>query len=794
MQHLARYLARQSGHPEHGDRLAALLSALQNAHDNGDTLIRLDAEQRAAADALATTPLLADDDRTAPLTRRGDRLWINRTYRQEARLAAMIRARLDAVAPPAAANTTPADGLREEQQAAIRLAQTRRLTLINGGPGTGKTYTIARLIRAEQNAAADIRIALAAPTGKAAKRMEESLATAGISGLPAQTLHRLLGIDNNGEAQYHASRPLPHDIIIIDEASMLSLELAHALIAATAADTRLILLGDADQLAAVEPGAILHDLSHHPALQQHRITLHESQRFTADSGIGQLAAILGAGEDCGATLLKALEPCRQPITIANPPTELPPSPRGRVPTQNAAAFCVGPGGGDGGGVCPHTANAETTTEPPPPSQRSAAGEGWGGGSASIPGTSAETTTPASHHDTIPLTTTSAQQLTPPQPSPTGGGSISVAPSPTLTNPPTELLPPSQRSAAGEGWGGGSASIPGTTAETPTSVGRPFMADNKKVGHKCPTYDTIADTQQTAANPPTEHPSPTSQKPPSPCGGGDGGGVCPHTANAETTTEPHPPSQDASASAAGLEQLARSATSICSRSERKGWGGGSANIPGTTSQTPPIRWYPIPDAALYRALIAPYQPYLDLLQSGADPQTLLNAYDQYRILCAGHHGALGTRRINAALRRLHQQKQHEDTGLDYYHGLPLMILANDHRQQLYNGDTGICLDDGNGLQLHLPNHAPVPLARLNRASLADAYALSIHKSQGSEYPHIALTLDDHAERLLSRELLYTGITRSKGRLDLYASETALRTAADTPTRRNTGLAWHLEHST
>ena len=666
MQHLARYLARQSGHPEHGDRLAALLSALQNAHDNGDTLIRLDAEQRTAADALATTPLLADDDRTAPLTRRGDRLWINRTYQQEARLAAMIRARLNNTAPPAAVNTVPADGLREEQQAAIRLAQTRRLTLINGGPGTGKTYTIARLIRAEQDTAADIRIALAAPTGKAAKRMEESLAAAGISGLPAQTLHRLLGIDNNGEAQYHASRPLPHDIIIIDEASMLSLELAHALIAATAADTRLILLGDADQLAAVEPGAILHDLSHHPALQQHRITLHESQRFATDSGIGQLAAILGAGGDCGATLLKALEPCRQPITTATaPPTELPPSPCGRVPTQNAVAFCVGPGGGDGGGVCPHTANAETTIEPPPPSQRS---------------------------------------------------------------------------AAGEGWGGGSASIPGTTAETPTSVGRPFMADNKNVGHKCPTYDTVADTRQTAANPPTE---------------------------------PPPPPQR---SAAG-----------------EGWGGGSANIPGTTSQTPPIRWYPIPDAALYRALTAPYQPYLELLQSGADPQTLLNAYDQYRILCAGHHGALGTRRINAALRRLHQQKQHEDTGLDYYHGLPLMILANDHRQQLYNGDTGICLDDGNGLQLHLPNHAPVPLARLNRASLADAYALSIHKSQGSEYPHVALTLDDHAERLLSRELLYTGITRSKGRLDLYASETALRAAADTPTRRNTGLAWHLEHS-
>ena len=570
MQHLARYLARQSGHPEHGDRLATLLSALQNAHDNGDTLIRLDAEQRAAADALATTPLLADDDRTAPLTRRGDRLWINRTYQQEARLAAMIRARLGDTAPPAATNTTPADGLREEQQAAIRLAQTRRLTLINGGPGTGKTYTIARLIRAEQDAAADIRIALAAPTGKAAKRMEESLAAAGISGLPAQTLHRLLGIDNNGEAQYHASRPLPHDIIIIDEASMLSLELAHALIAATAADTRLILLGDADQLAAVEPGAILHDLSHHPALQAHRITLHESARFTADSGIGRLAAILGSGETRGARLVAALE---------------------------------------------------TMTADSPLSRRDK----------------------AQQHDT-------------PQETP---------------HPPL----------VGEGWGGGVAHSGMTTTKT---------------NHR--------------------------------------------------------------------------------------------------AQTPAIHWQPTPSADTYRDLLAPYGDYLALLQNpAADPQTLLAAYDQYRILCAGHHGALGTARINAALRLLHQRTHHLDTTHNHYHGLPLMILANDHRQQLYNGDTGICLDSPHGLQLHLPNHAPVPLARLNRASLADAYALSIHKSQGSEYPHIALTLDDHAERLLSRELLYTGITRSKGRLDLYASETALRTAADTPTRRNTGLAWHLEHS-
>mgnify|MGYP002754155400 CR=1 FL=1 len=597
MHHLAHYLARQSGCPEHGAILADLLDALQQAHDNGDTLIRLNDEQQRAADALATTPLLTDDDRIAPLTRRGDRLWISRNYQQEARLAAMIRARLhDTVAPEA--DNLPTNGLREEQQNAVRLARSHRLTLINGGPGTGKTYTIARLIRAEQEAAPKIRIALAAPTGKAAKRMEESLAAAGIKNLPAQTLHRLLGIGMDGQARYHASRQLPYDIIIIDEASMLSLELAHALIAATATDTRLILLGDADQLAAVEPGAILHDLSHHPALQNHRITLRESQRFSTDSGIGQLAAILnGDGGQHGERLLEALAPYKK---------------------EQLPLFCR-----ESDGLRLQTAGAKTSAD--------------------------------SH------------------------------PFPCV---------------AGEGRGGGVKTSRSDNTVTATSfdAGQPPVTD-KNAGHK--------------------------------------------------------------------------------------------NLRSQNSGEKTIHWYPTPDANLYRALIAPYLPYLAQLQDpDANPQDLLNTYDQYRILCAGHHGALGTRRINAALRQLHQRAQGADTSLNYYHGLPLMILENDHAQRLYNGDIGICLEGDNGLQLHLPDHEPVPLARLNPATLADAYALSIHKSQGSEYPHVALALDEHAERLLSRELLYTGITRSKGALDLYADVATLSHAADTPTQRSTGLAWHL----
>ena len=365
MNALAHYLAARHGCPEHGDSLAVLLTALQDAHDNGDTLTILKDNTAANAppvtDSSKTPPpadsgtarapsladsgtekapppitaailatlaahgLIGDGSCPTPLVLHGDRLWYYRNYQHEARLAAAIHARLatDGQSADAAASATDPN-LRPEQQHAVALARRHHLTLINGGPGTGKTHTLAHLIAAELHEHPARRIALAAPTGKAANRMEESLARA-TAHLPAaaqeavrratgraRTLHRLLGIGTNGVPQYHAARHLPYDDIIIDEASMLSLELAHALIAATATDTRLILLGDADQLAAVEPGAILHDLSHHPALQNHRITLRESQRFRADSGIGQLAAILN-GDDGqhGERLLEALAPYKK---------------------------------------------------------------------------------------------------------------------------------------------------------------------------------------------------------------------------------------------------------------------------------------------------------------------------------------------------------------------------------------------------------------------------------------------------------------------------------------------------
>lgn len=194
--------------------------------------------------------------------------------------------------------------LNAQQQQAIDLANTQNFCIITGGPGTGKTHTIAQFFIALQNMAQKIpdmpmpSLALAAPTGKAAQRMQESLqkalSMAGIDMvLPqAKTIHRLLKIGQGGIAQYDENQPLSEDIIIIDEASMLGVELASSLFSAIKTNARLILLGDANQLAAVDAGAVLSDLCHIKALQKYHCQLTISRRFDDNSGIGQLAKLI----------------------------------------------------------------------------------------------------------------------------------------------------------------------------------------------------------------------------------------------------------------------------------------------------------------------------------------------------------------------------------------------------------------------------------------------------------------------------------------------------------------------
>jgi exodeoxyribonuclease V alpha subunit len=162
----------------------------------------------------------------------------------------------------------------EEQRGAAEIALTQAVTVLTGGPGTGKTTTVARLLAllAEHAGASRLRIALAAPTGKAAARLQEAVQYevakldaadhARLGELQAMTLHRLLGSrpDSSSRFRHDRGNRLPHDVIVVDETSMVSLSMMARLLEAVRPDARLILVGDADQLASVEAGAVLADL------------------------------------------------------------------------------------------------------------------------------------------------------------------------------------------------------------------------------------------------------------------------------------------------------------------------------------------------------------------------------------------------------------------------------------------------------------------------------------------------------------------------------------------------------
>lgn len=240
----------------------------------------------------------------------------------------------------------PRPGIRPDwQQLAAAQAMLRRFCVISGGPGTGKTSTVVRILALlrRQPDGERLKIGLAAPTGKAAARMQESIRAAKrhlaldqdlVDSLPdqAQTLHRLLGWrPDGGGFRHHRDNPLPLDLLILDEASMIDLVLMARLLRALRPETRLILLGDRDQLASVEAGSVLGDICGSapgfssgfaaqlealtgsevptakrpaPPLADSLALLRHSYRFGADSGIGRLAAAVnqGRGEEACALL------------------------------------------------------------------------------------------------------------------------------------------------------------------------------------------------------------------------------------------------------------------------------------------------------------------------------------------------------------------------------------------------------------------------------------------------------------------------------------------------------------
>ena len=321
-------------------------------------------DAKAWSDLLRSSKLVgAPDDATTPLVLTGQRLYLRRYFSYEKRLAECLKRRIDYIESEVDGPLLKAgldrlfprvSGVADIQRLAALVAVARRFCIISGGPGTGKTTTVVKILALlqEQSLRANkkkLHIMLVAPTGKAAARLSESIIKER-AGLPcdarikelipdeATTIHRRLSpiAGSATRFRHNADNPLPCDVLLVDEASMVDLPLMTRLVEALPAHARLILLGDRNQLASVETGAILGDLcgtateplfSTAFAKQLHELVgeavptrsesdvapgiadcvvqLQKSWRYGERSGIEALARAINAGDDAVAAAILA---------------------------------------------------------------------------------------------------------------------------------------------------------------------------------------------------------------------------------------------------------------------------------------------------------------------------------------------------------------------------------------------------------------------------------------------------------------------------------------------------------
>lgn len=321
-----------------------VLPGLEDGPAEGDPIMAPPLARWTAA--LRATSVVGDGEDGRPLVLDASaRLYLHRYWSYERELARDLRARAATLADDVEPARLRADltalfprGSGDGpswQRIAAATAVLRRLCVVSGGPGTGKTTTVVRILALLLGQHPQLRIGLAAPTGKAAARMQEAISAAK-KALPlgdevraripdaASTIHRLLGArPGSNRFRHHRDMPLPLDALVVDEASMVDLALMAKLVAALPPSARLVILGDRDQLASVEAGAVLGDLcgptpgfteafrarvadvtgddvprgtASTSPLADAVVLLTESHRFSVESGIGRLASAINRGD------------------------------------------------------------------------------------------------------------------------------------------------------------------------------------------------------------------------------------------------------------------------------------------------------------------------------------------------------------------------------------------------------------------------------------------------------------------------------------------------------------------
>ncbi|KWK86478.1 AAA family ATPase [Burkholderia ubonensis] len=684
-------LARRAGAPAAAARWAARAAfAASRATAGGHVCVSLgalaqrydeplaDVRATLAASGVAAFGALERGEERPLIVDRHDRLYLARYFAYERRLAEALVAQAGAVAAddaPApdvlrerlARYFGPATGETDWQRVAAIVALTGRVTIVSGGPGTGKTTTVVGVLACLLDAHPGLRIALAAPTGKAAQRMQEALhARAGdlppelAARLPntSYTLHRLLGGGGAAGFRHHRDNPLPYDLIVVDEASMIDVALAAHLLDALAPGARLVLLGDKDQLAAVEAGAVFAELSARPS-------------FSA-AACARIAQALGIDE---AAFVAAL-----------------PTPADAEPDAAAAA----------------AASGRTPVAPPPAGPRQASL--FDDEPPAAVATADEAAGDADDADDGPawieadeLAWLDAAALPPLD----AGAAQRVA----------AMIP-----VAREGVEAAETATPAPLADCVVWLERNYRFGLDSPIGRLSLAIRRGDVQEALDALP---------------------------ASDAAAASFHEDAGDALA-ATTVERLARR-----------------------------------------------FSAYLDALRDALaaavpDPLPLFDALNRFRILCATRGGARGAEHVNALVAAHLRRAAHVPlaVGAHWFTGRPIMVTRNDYALGLFNGDIGIALPDAQGVLRVWFKRADGTARAVSPAALPPhetAFALTVHKSQGSEFDEAALVLPATFGRVLTRELVYTAVTRARTRVQVIGGRRVLAQAIATRTQRDSGLS-------